>query len=269
MVHWEFHPDRIALVIVIFDFSFRQRGLFHCRPHNGLGSLVQSSVHQEFHEFRSDDRFGVVIHGEVRIVPLPDDAEALELLPLNLNPMLGEMPAFLPQLVYRHFVFFGALFSVTLLDFPFDRETMAIPSRHVTRVFAHHLLGSDDHVLENFVQRMSDVKMSVGVGRSVMKNEGRSALLFAQPVVNADPLPPFEPAGLPLRKARPHREIGFRKLESASVVSIFSAHRHLSMDLVKLQTYQIQLQIDALQPQWLIRPGCNVGESRECRNLYP
>ena len=112
---------------------------------------------------------------------------------------------------------------------------------------------------------MADVKMPVGVRRPVMQDEGRSALLFAQPVVNADPLPPFEPSGLPLWKARPHREIRFRELESTSVISIFGAHRRCSMDLVELQTHQIQLRIDALQPQWLIRPDRIVGKSRECR----
>lgn len=98
-----------------------------------------------------------------------------------------------------------------------------------------------------------------------MQDEGRSALFFAQPVVNADPFPPFEPSGLPLWKARPHREIGFRELESILVVFIFGAHRRLSVDLVELRSQQIQLRIDALQPQWLIRPDRIVGKSRECR----
>ena len=100
-----------------------------------------------------------------------------------------------------------------------------------------------------------------------MQDEGRPALFFAQPVVNADPFPPFEPAGFPFRKARPHREIGFRELESAFVISIFSAHRRLSMELVELQTHQLQLRIDALQPNWLIPYDRIASKSRECRKF--
>ena len=79
--------------------------------------------------------------------PVADDAEALELLALHVEPVLGIGAAFLPE--RDHCVGVAqirlglALRAVALLlDFPFDRQAVAVPARHVVRIEAKHLLAA-------------------------------------------------------------------------------------------------------------------------------
>ena len=87
-----------------------------------------------------DRGLGLVGHRRVGIVPVADDAEALELLALHIEPVLGELAAFLAERLHR--VAIGeirllAIFrAVLLLDLPFDRQAVAVPARHVVGVIA-------------------------------------------------------------------------------------------------------------------------------------
>src|SRR5690606_22938990 len=110
------------------------------RPHDRLGATVKGAVHRELHELARDLGLRVVAHRRVRIVPVAYDAEALELLALDTDPLLGEGAAVLPQLRNGHRVLRLALGPVLLLDLPFDRQAVAIPAWYVVGVAAHHLL---------------------------------------------------------------------------------------------------------------------------------
>ena len=85
--------------------------------------------------------------------------------------MGSELAAFAAKLLDRHLVLVLALLAVLLFDLPFDRQAVAVPSRHVIGVLAKHGLRSVDHILENLVQRMTDMQLAVGIGRAVMKHE--------------------------------------------------------------------------------------------------
>ena len=50
---------------------------------------------------------------------------------------------------------------------------MTVPSGNEGRTVPLHVSNTDDKVLEDFIQGMSQVNMAVGVGRPVMKNEER------------------------------------------------------------------------------------------------
>src|SRR5690606_34807644 len=129
------------------------------------------------------------VHREIGIVPLADDAEALELLALDVDPVFGEAAAFGAKLAHRHRVLGLALRAVLFLDLPLDRQAVTVPAGNVARVPAEHLLRADDEILEDLVERVTDMEVAVGVGRAVVEDVGLTTLLLPKPVVDAHPLP--------------------------------------------------------------------------------
>ena len=220
----ELHPNGKALLVVVLNLRLGQRGLFNGRPHNGLRPLIERPVHQEFHEFLGDDPFGVEIHRQIGVFPIAGDPQTFEFFALDIDPAFGKGPAFLTEIDDRHVVLVLALFAVLLFDLPFDRQPVTIPTGDIARVMAHHLVRAHNHVFQDFVQRMTDVQMPVGIGWAVMQHKGRAALLFAQAVIDADLFPLGQPVGLALGQSGSHREIGLGKVQRLFVVGSLGAH---------------------------------------------
>ena len=159
--------------------------------------------------------------------PIADDAEALELLALHLDPVLGETPALLAEFHQRGRVrqvrlrlALGAV--VLLLDLPFDRQAVTIPAGHVIGIEAEHLLASGHHVLENFVERVADMDVAVGVGRTVMQDKARPSLGGGtQPAIEIEVTPARQQLQLFLRQAGAHWEVGLGQEERLAVIARF------------------------------------------------
>ena len=195
--HRKLHPDRIAGVVLVLDLGLGERGLLHHRPHHRLGAAIERAVGGELHQLARDLRLGRKAHRGVGIVPVALDAEALELLALHAEPVLGEGAAFGAEFVDRHRVLVLALGAVLLLDLPLDRQAVAVPARHVVGIVAEHLLRARHHVLEDLVERGADVDVAVGIGRAVMQDEFGAALrglAQARGTCRASPSAPGAPA---------------------------------------------------------------------------
>ena len=215
----ELDPDRVRGVVVILDLGLGERGLLHHRPHDRLGAAIEPAIHQELADLGDDHRLGLVRHGEVRVVPIAFDAEALELLALHVDPFLGEVAALLAELVDRHRVLVLAGLPVLLLDLPFDRQAVAVPARNVVGVLADHLLLAVDHVLQDLVEGVADMDVGVGVGRAVMQDELRPPLgLAPQFLEQLHVRPALQDLRLALRQVAAHREIGLGQENGALVV---------------------------------------------------
>ena len=173
--HRELHPDRVGLVVLVLDLGFGQRGLLDHRPHHRLGAAIELAGLGELQQLAGDQRLGAEVHREVGIVPVAGDAQALELLALHVDPVRGEVAAFVAELVDRDLVLVLALRAVLLLDLPLDRQAVAVPARHVVGVEALHLARAGDDVLQDLVERVADVDVAVGIGRAVMQHEFRAA----------------------------------------------------------------------------------------------
>ena len=204
--------DRVRRMVVILDLGLGQRGLLDHRPQHRLRALVETAIHQELAQFLHDDRLGLVLHRRVVIVPVAVDAEALELLALDRDPVIGEGAALAAELDDRNLVLVLLLGAVLFLDLPLDRQAVAVPARDVVAVLAQHLLGARDEVLQDLVERVADVEIAVGVGRAVVQHELRPPLaLDPQPVPQLHVGPALQELGLLLRQARAHGKVGLRQ----------------------------------------------------------
>ncbi len=121
----------------------------------------------------------------------------------------------------------SAFFDAELLVHAvFDGQAVAVPSGNVVRVVPHHGPGLDHDVLEDLVQRLAEMDMSVGVGRPVMEDV-RFRLRAAVPdaVEHIDRRPPVQRLRLPVREPGLHGEPGFRQVDRAFK---FKFRRHLA-----------------------------------------
>ena len=87
------HPDGGAGVVRIFDFGFGQGGAILDAPVDRLEAFINVAAVEEIDERASD--YGLVMraHGEIRIVPLAQDAETLEIGALDIDVLFGVLAA--------------------------------------------------------------------------------------------------------------------------------------------------------------------------------
>ncbi len=203
------HPDRGRSMIVILDLGFGERGLFDDRPENRLGTLEEPAIDKELADLADNLCLRGIGHRRVRVLPVADHPEPLEIAFLHLDPMRREGAAFPPELSDRHAVLGLVLGPVLFLDDPFDRQPVAVPAGHIGRVLAEHLLRAVDDVLQDLVQHVAEVKVGVRVRRAVVQDEffpPRRRL--AQPTIEIHRLPAGEDRRLALWQVSPHRERG-------------------------------------------------------------
>ena len=88
---------------------------------------------------------------------------------------------------------------------------MTVPARDIGSVKTVERLGLDDNVLEDFIDSMSNVQATVGVGRAIVQNKGGAPRTdFTNFFVQAHLLPLFQSLGFSLRQARFHGKSGTR-----------------------------------------------------------
>ena len=112
--HRKLHPDRVALDVGVLDLGFGQRRALDHRPHDRLGAAIELAGHGELQQLAGDAGFGVEAHRRIGIVQVAVDAEPLELFALDLDPVGGEVAAFLAEFVDRDVVLVLALGAVLL-----------------------------------------------------------------------------------------------------------------------------------------------------------
>jgi hypothetical protein len=216
-------PDRGRGVQVVLDLGIGERGFLDHRPQHRLRAAVEPAVHQELADLARDLGLGRKSHGGVGPAEVALDTEAPELFGLDADPLLGELAALAPKLDHRHRILVLAALPVAFLDFPFDRQAVAVPAGHVVGVLAQHLLGSVDHVLEDLVEGVAHVQMAVGVGRAVMQQELLTPLCgLAQAREQVHLVPARQNLRLALGQSGAHGKFGARQENRGFVID---AHR--------------------------------------------
>ena len=152
------------------------------------------------------------IHGQVRVFPFACHAQAFEFFALNINPAFGEFAAFGTEIDNVNFVFVFAFGAVLFFDFPFDRQTVAIPTWDIPRITAQHLLAAHDEVFQDLVQCVTDMQMPVRIGGAIMQHKWRTPRFFAQAVIDTHFFPSCQPIRFTLWQTCAHWKFGFRQV---------------------------------------------------------
>ena len=133
-------------MVVIFNLGLGQRSFFNHRPHDRFGAHIERTVHQEFAKFTRDGGFCFEVHGDIGMIPVAHNAKAFKFFALNIKPFLGKLAAFLTEFGDWHIVLVFAFGAIAFFDFPFNRKTVAIPTRHIDGILTEHLLRTGDDV---------------------------------------------------------------------------------------------------------------------------
>ena len=184
------------LDVLIFHFSLSERALAVEAPVHGLQAAVHVALLHDFRESADFARFRVVTEREIRIAPVGENAEALEVLHLTLH-LLVRVGAALGLTFFRRQVL-----AVLLLDLNFDRHAVAVPARNV-----RHGVAVDQLRLVELLRALTGT---------------------AHDVVNVLPLPLVDPGRLTLGEAAAHRERRVWKVERI-LLGVFSCFGHIAL----------------------------------------
>jgi len=212
----ELDVNRRRVMIRVFHFRFGQRRFARCAPVHRLLSLVNAAVEIKLAELRDGGGFIRIRHGQIGIVPLAENSQTFELRALDVDEFFGVHAAGAALFHLRQAGFLAAQF---LVDLVFDGQTVAVPPRHEHAVEAGHVLGLDDNVLDDFIERRAQMDVAVGVRRAVVQDIRRAAF-GRRPdfAVNIHFFPFFKHLRLALGQIGFHRKIGLGKIQRLFVI---------------------------------------------------
>src|SRR5437660_864358 len=214
--HRELDPDRRRPLVLVLDLGLRERGPTMHAPVDGLQALVDQTASDEAAELARDDRLVRGIHRDVRIVPVAEHAQTLELASLDVDEAERVFPTLAALLDRIHRVTHvdaGLVETELLVDLVLDRQSVTVPARHVDGVESGHRAALDDHVLQDLVQDVAEMEVAVGVRRCVVQDpDGAVGRGVPNALVDSERFPPREHLRLALEQIRPHRDGGFRQI---------------------------------------------------------
>ena len=214
--HYEGDVDGIGLFVLVLDFGLSQRGTAVETPVDRFQTLEYETLFDHLGQRADFARFVGKVHGFVRVVPVAQYTEAHEvgLLPFDLLTCIGT--AALAGQVGRLILAKGGFHLVL------NRQTVTVPARHIGSVETGQGLGTGDDVLENLVDRMTDVNAAIGIGRAVVQNKLRPTFaLRAQLLIQANLVPALQNLRLALRQGGLHRKLGVRQIKRGFVIGHF------------------------------------------------
>ena len=216
--------DRGRGLVAVFDLGLGQGGPAADAPVDRAFSLVDLAVLEESGQVFQD--LGLVgrLHGQVGPGPRAEHTQALELLALDGDELLGVFAALLAD--GRHGQ--GCLLLAKLsVDVDLDGQAVAVPTGDVRGVMAEHGSGLDDEVLEDLVEGRAHVDVPVGVGRPVVEDEHRAAGAFPEDLfIETFGLPFADDLGLLLGQRGFHGESGLGQVQRALDIGLIG-HRGL------------------------------------------
>ncbi len=150
------------------------------------------------------------------MIPVAQHAQTLEIRPLLVDLRRGIGAALGLHLVARQAA------AKLLFNGVFDRQTVTVPTGNVSRIKAAQLTCLDDHVLQNFVDRMSHVNLTVGIRRTVVQHKfRRPGARQAQPLVETVFVPVLDPLRFALGQVAAHGEGGVWQIQRGPVIGFF------------------------------------------------
>ena len=219
----EAHEDRGGLLLLVLDFGLGQRRAAGDAPVHRLVPAVDAARGEALAELADDRGLIGEGHRQVGVLPVAQNAEPLELCPLDVDELLGVLPARLAEV--RRGKFF-LLAPERLVDLQLDRKPVAVPSRDIGSIISLDIPGLYNDVLEYLVECVTHVDMAIRVRRPVVENV---CLLpgaqRTQRAVDVPRLPEFEHPRFASRQVGFHRECRSRQIQRRLVVHRFAPLR--------------------------------------------
>ena len=172
-------------------------------------------------DFTNDRGHIALTHRRVWVRPISEDFQSLELSALKVDVLLGVSPTHVAQFRDRHRTLVSLLLRELLLDAELDRQPMTVPARNIGGLKSDHVLVLDDDVLQDLVERVPNVNITVGIGRSVVQEELallRGAVLLDHAFVHTIRDPLLHLLGLALGQLPSHREVRNGEIQRRFVV---------------------------------------------------
>ena len=211
VVHRELDIDGGAGIVLIFDLGLGESGLVLGAPVDGLESLIDMAVAVHLAEHADFISFEALVHGLIGVLPVADDAEALEALHLEADVLFGIVMAGGAEIRDAH----GLMVELLLLDDGgLDGHAVVIPAGDIGGIIAAHGVGADDKVLERLIECVTHVDPAVGERRAVMQGKARVAFVLLEHfIINILLLPALEHLGFALGQTRAHGKVSLRQIE--------------------------------------------------------
>ena len=114
----------------MLDFCLGQRGLTIQTPVHRLAPLIKMTALEYFSQGADNIRLGLVVHGEIGIVPITQHTQTNKILFLSLDLLGGVFAAQIAKASGRH------LLAMLFFHLQFNRKTMTIPAGHIRRIEA-------------------------------------------------------------------------------------------------------------------------------------
>ncbi len=206
------HIDRRGGLFFVLHLGFREGGLGPVAPEHGALGTIDEAFFQELGKGAHDVGLIGRREREIGVLPVTENAEALEGLALDVDELAGI------SLRTRADFSRGEVLGF-LDDFELDGQAVAIPAGDVRGVEAGHGLGLHDEILQHFVQRGAHVDVAIGERRAVMQDELRaSGSLLHDALIKATRFPFGQALGLASDEIRLHGEVGLRQADGVFVV---------------------------------------------------
>ena len=153
-----------VIALLVFHFGFSEGSLRASAPEDWLLRLIHQALLNKNRERAQDFRFILGIHRKIRVFPVTEHAESLELFALDIDePSRKRFTPFSDLERRKLSRFFN--------DFVFDWKPMTIPPGDVRRAFAQHGLRFHHEIFEDLVQCGAHVHIAIGKRRPIVQNK--------------------------------------------------------------------------------------------------
>ena len=205
--------NRGRLLVGVFNLRFGERRSAIEAPVHRLQPLENIATLHHFGQRAEFVRLVGEIHREIGIVPVAEHTEADEISLLDVHLLRRVSAAKRAHLGGRQ------MLAVSHLHLVLDGQTVAIPTRHIRRVEPGQRFGADDDVFQDFIERVPEVQIAVGVGRAIVQDEfWPSGAGCADSLVELVLLPGGNPARLAARQIAAHGEGRIGQIQRFSIM---------------------------------------------------
>ncbi|CCX63430.1 uncharacterized protein BN785_00852 [Firmicutes bacterium CAG:791] len=155
----------MALLLLVFHFGIRNRGLAYRAPVHHTVALVNPSLLMHLYEGLGHGLVAALVHGEALTIPVAGRSQLLQLLHNAVTILFAPLPALLKKALTAKICLGDALLLQLIDDLYLGCNGGMVGPGLPQCIIALHSLKADDDVLHRLIQRMSHVELTGNVRR--------------------------------------------------------------------------------------------------------